>query len=263
MAGYFGSEVQMRLQRLSDEAHAWSRSTPGACVHGRMLATDDIDRLGFPAIIGALERDGMFGFRLIPKPRAEAAAELLAARGYRLDFWDVFTVAAADIDRHVGPILNAGLPVGIEPIRLTGGPEDMPARALQAFLLANGVVPFSGSMLVGEIGPSATIVLGDGAGAIAAVAYTYLPHNDHSRYSRAAWGGLVAVSADHRGKGLGTTVNAMMAEAAVKLGAERLYELVSSTNEPSRRMVEACGLRHDPAIACGVAVRAGEGRFTR
>jgi hypothetical protein len=47
------------------------------------------------------------------------------------------------------------------------------------------------------------------------------------------------------------------------LGATHVYELVSATNVPSRRMVESCGLRHEPAFLSGMAVPADGGRFTR
>ena len=57
-------------------------------------------------------------------------------------------------------------------------------------------------------------------------------------------------------------VNAAMLRAAVdSLGVAEVYELVSATNEPSRRMVERCGLRLDPTVICGAATL-GEGRYT-
>ena len=78
------------------------------------------------------------------------------------------------------------------------------------------------------------------------------------------WGGLVAVDDAQRGKGLGRLINAMMVVAAFRdLGASHVYELVSATNEVSRRMVEACGLRHAPELVCGLATREQAARFTR
>ncbi|MBL6430524.1 MAG: hypothetical protein HPM95_02065 [Alphaproteobacteria bacterium] len=56
----------------------------------------------------------------------------------------------------------------------------------------------------------------------------------------------------------------MMVVAAFRdLGASHVYELVSAANEVSRRMVEACGLRHAPDLVCGLATREQAARFTR
>ena len=77
-----------------------------------------------------------------------------------------------------------------------------------------------------------------------AVAHAYLPHNRFSPYEGYAWGGLVTVVERHRGKGqgLGKYLNALMVAAAFdRLGATHVYEPVSATNQPSRRMVESCG----------------------
>jgi hypothetical protein len=47
------------------------------------------------------------------------------------------------------------------------------------------------------------------------------------------------------------------------LQATHIYELVSATNAPSRRMVEACGLRLEPDLVCGIAMPNEGSRFTR
>ena len=83
-------------------------------------------------------------------------------------------------------------------------------------------------------------------------------------YHRYAWGGLVAVAESQRGKGLGSYVNARMVIAAFRdLDATHVYELVSATNIPSRRMVVSCGLRREPALVCGIATPNDGARFTR
>ena len=129
---------------------------------------------------------------------------------------------------------------------------------------AAGVVPFSGSLLVGALGPATTVVVGDRNGTIVAAAHGYLPHNAHSAYHRHAWGGLVAVAELQRGKGLGNYINARMVVSVFRdLDAAYVYELVSASNMPSRRMVESCGLRPEPALVCGAATPNETARFTR
>src|SRR5690349_5789508 len=90
MGGYFGTEQQQRLQRLSDEAVPWMRQTPGACNAGRFMGTDDPDKLGWDRIFATLGYDGVFGFRMIKAESVPPIREQLADRGYRLDTWDVF-----------------------------------------------------------------------------------------------------------------------------------------------------------------------------
>jgi GNAT superfamily N-acetyltransferase len=263
MPGYFGSEILQLLQRRADEGATWAYQTPGACNGGRMMSTDDPDRLGWDRVFDLVARDGAFGFRLIPTKKVDETRARLAQQGLRLDLWDVFTATAADATRAVEPILAKSLPAGLRRLELKAGPSAPSVQALQAFLLASEIVPFCGSMLVGETGPSTTVVLEDKDSGIVASAYAYLPHNRFSLHHRFAWGGLVAVSPAHRGKGLGILVNAMMVREAIeRLQAENIYELVSATNMPSRRMVEACGLRLNPDFKSGSASR-GATPYTR
>src|SRR5690606_25320366 len=110
------------------------------------------------------------------------------------------------------------------------------------------------------IGRSVTVIIGDEAG-IVATAHGYMPHNTFSPYKGYAWGGLTET---HRGRGLGRFVNALMIERVFReLEASHVYELVSATNVPSRRMVEACGLSLEPTLTCGIATPHESARFTK
>jgi len=123
-------------------------------------------------------------------------------------------------------------------------------------MAAAGLVPFS-------IGHSVTIIVGNETDVVA-TAHGYLPHNDLSPYRGYAWGGLVAVSEACRGNGLGKLVNAFMIDRVFReLGASHIYELVSAKNVPSRRMVEACGLKLEPGLTCGIATPHHTTRFTK
>jgi hypothetical protein len=59
-------------------------------------------------------------------------------------------------------------------------------------------------------------------------------------------------------------VNALMINRMFRdLDATHIYELVSATNTPSRKMVAACGLHLERTLICGVAARADSDQFTR
>ena len=160
-------------------------------------------------------------------------------------------------------ILARSLPHDLTPVGMHV-PADAPiVRRVQRILAANGISPFSASMLVGELVPATTIALANSDGAIVATAHAYHPHNNFSRFHDAAWGGLVAVAKSQRGKKLGNYVNAMMVRAAFdRLDAGLIYELASATNLPSRRMIKSCGLKLDPGLKCGNATAFNE-KFTR
>jgi RimJ/RimL family protein N-acetyltransferase len=263
MSGYFGTERQQRLQAQAEAGAAFIRATPGACQIGRMMGCDDPDRLGWDRIDAILARDGACGFRLIPAARADRLRVELAARDFRLDSWDVFLADRATALAATAAILDGGLPDGLVERPLPADPTSEATRRIQALMHAAGVVPFSGSLLTGALGPATTVALGTTDGGVVAAAHGYLPHNAASPYRHHAWGGLAAVADAWRGKGLGTYVNArMIASLFHDLDATHVYELVSASNTASRRMVEHCGLTIEPALVCGLAVPRDESRFT-
>jgi hypothetical protein len=264
MSGYFGTEMQQRLQAQAEASADFINATAGACQTGRTMGCDDPDRLGWERIVEYLDRDGICGFRLIPFDEVNRLRSRLTERGYRFDTWDVFLADRATALAASKAILSRGLPGDLVELERPTGPESNYTRRIQLLMDTVGVVPFSGSMLAGAIWPATTVAVGDRDGNVLAAAHGYLPHNVYSRYHRHAWGGLVAVAESQRGKGLGNYVNArMIVSTFLDLDASHVYELVSATNSPSRRMVGACGLWHEPTLVCGIAVPNDGALFTR
>jgi len=263
MTGYFGTSKQIALQQRAEDMYRWTTSTPGACNNARMLGSDEPDRLGIETIRKLLLEDGIFGFRLIRKTDLDRLQREMSAANARLDTWDVFVGDAERITRATGEILSSALPDGyreMQPLDGTTGPR---TRRFQELVASSGIAPFSAGFLNGQFGEVVNVGLEDGDGSLAACAHAYLPHNAHSLHHRWAWGGLVAVAEDHRGKGLGTIVNALMARHALTdLSATHLYELVSASNTASRKMVEKSGLAMSDNLISGLASQS-EARFTR
>lgn len=264
MAGYFGTDEQKALQARAEASVPEMSTVPGLCQNGRMVGCDDLDALGWPAIFDILDRDGFIGFRLIPAAREREVRDGLAQRGFRLDTWNLFIGAIETILRACTEIVKRPLPPGLALLPMPDEAEGPYTERVQALIASTGIMPFSGSLLAGLMGPARTVVIGAREDALAATAHAYLPHNRWSRYRDYAWGGLVAVAEPYRGLGLGRTVNALLAVTALRaFGASHLYEMISADNAASVRMAEACGLRHDPSFLCGSATRADRGRFTR
>lgn len=264
MAGFFGTEQQVILQAAAEAALEWTRRTPGACDPGRFLGTDDPARLGWDTIFETLRRDGAFGFRMIPILDTDEVSRRLTEQAARIDFWDVFMAQRDVAEPAAASIVAAGLPDGFQYLPDLQDAEHDDTKAAQALMAESGIVPFSGSKLVGNNGPAITVRIGDDAGHLTAVAHAYFPHNAPSPFNRSAWGGLVAVSPMHRGRGLGKHVNAkMVSECFSRLDAESIHELAAATNLPSRKMIEAIGLRLDATLKCGIAMASDGARFTK
>ena len=264
MTGYFGTPIQQRLQAQAEASAEFINVTAGACQTGRTMGCDDPERLGWARIAEFLDRDGFCGFRLIPSSNADRLQSHLEAQGFRFDRWDVFLA-----DRHSAlaaseAILSHGLPDEFRELERPADPQGRDMARIQTLMNDAGVVPFSGSMLTGGVGPASTVTIGEKDGTVVAAAHGYLPHNSFSPYHQYAWGGLVAVAEAQRGKGLGSYVNARMIVSVFRdLNATHVYELISPTNLPSRRMVEACGLRHESELVCGIATPHQSPRLTR
>ena len=162
MSGYFGTEVQQRLQAQAEASVDFINATPGACQIGRIMGCDDPDRFGWGLIDEILDRDGVCGFRMIPASKAHEIRSRLSEQGFRFDSWDVFVADRASALEASEIIVGQGLPDGlVDP----GGPADPDSEytaRIQALMGSSGVVPFSGSLLTGALGPATTVVVGDG-----------------------------------------------------------------------------------------------------
>lgn len=251
--------LQARLAAMSD----WIAATPGICNGGRALACDDLDALGWRRVGEILERDGVLTFRFLPVERAAELAGWATARRYRLDFWDVLSGDRATVVPAAQSVLARPLPDGLEERAVPSDPDGDIIADIQALMAASDVSPYAGPLLVGIWVPGRTAILVDQSGRVVATALCQRSHGPGSRYHRHAFGGAVAVSREHRGRGLGRHVNALMAVHAFRhLDATHLYQFVSSDNLQSRRMVEAIGLRRDPTTIAAAITVSGT-RFTR
>ncbi|OCP19682.1 MULTISPECIES: GNAT family N-acetyltransferase [unclassified Ensifer] len=259
---YYGTEKQQRLQRQCDEAQSMIAATPGLVQAGRFFSVDDIDRIDWAFVEDRLASDGVFGFRMMPTTRIDEIREKLGS-SYRMDLWSVFS---ADRDTAIAActsILETDLPDGLTRVDLTDHSEEEAIRLIQTCMAENGIAPFSGAMLIGQVVPAATLAFADADGHINATAHANMAFNSHSRHRGTAWVGLITVAALARGRGLGRSINAMAIMAAVeRLGANAVVEFVHADNTVSRRMIESCGLRVDPTLVCGLAVPTVDARFT-
>ncbi|MCB1493250.1 MAG: GNAT family N-acetyltransferase [Rhodobiaceae bacterium] len=263
MTIYAGTLEQQALQARVDIAMDWIMRTPGACNGGRVLATDDPERLGWDTIAAILERDRAFAFRLLPVIEMNIIADRLEGMGYRLDTWTVFSTGATTIRSKAWPIALDGPPEGYSELVIDEVTSPRVVAEFLEFIASRGLVPFSSAMMTGMLGPVEAVAAVDGDGRIVGSGFGYFPHNRFSDHAYAAWLGLLAVDEACRGKGVGQWINARVAMGLVeRLGAQMVYELIADHNALSRRVVETCGFTRDPSLLSGIATR-GRTRYTR
>jgi hypothetical protein len=262
--GLYGSESQRWLQARSLAAAGLVRETPGAVFAARMAGTDDPDRLGWDRIGATLRDEEAMTFRMIPVVECAEIERRLAEIGCAITWWDVFE-GSDDSIRTACDAINQDRGGDLALAGPSAAADGAFLEEVQAFMAACGVAPFPAQVLSGSLGPSALAVLVDPEdGAIAATAFSYFPYNRHSAHRASAWAGLVAVREDLRKRGLGVRANALaLREAVNDLGAERVQEYARTSNVPSCRMIERCGLRLRPDVRSGIAQPIGARSFTR
>ena len=137
MSGYFGTEMQQRLQAQAEASVDFINATPGACQSGRLMGCDDPDQLGWERIEEFLDRDGIYGFRMIPAAEAEKLRSRLTRWNFRFDTWDVFLADRASALAASNAILLRGLPDGLADLDTPTEPEDEYTARIQALMGAS------------------------------------------------------------------------------------------------------------------------------
>ncbi len=240
---YFGTDKVKALQQARDEQVAALTDLPGAVVHARTFSSDDPAKLGWGHLKRIMSEEGIVTLRGADDATVELGKEKLNDFDPKLHIWDLF-MADAEIIRDVcGRIVHGGLPDGIK--RISDRAMTLQkAREVQAFLTEQGVSPFSTDALLGKLFPARLIALENSNDRIVAAGFAAMTHNRHSPFYKSAWVGLIAVDPELRGLGLGKLVDAICNLAAVtELEALSTIEFVAQDNEPSRAMLESCGLR--------------------
>lgn len=239
MGGYYGTEEQQRQQRKSDRLTEWIMETPGACLTGRLMGTDDPDRLGWDVIDQNLAEDGMFSFRWMDADGRKKVADYALRKGGNVFGWDGFLGNTETLKPVIDPILAAPLPAGMvaEPVTPDTAPE------MQVRLAHQGMAPISAAVLCGQICRAQSLFIRDPVGEIAALGFIGMLQNRFSPIGNCAWVGVIAVDKAHRGKRLGKRVTAELIQAAMRdYGADSVMGFAAGDNLASKAMLQSCGM---------------------
>lgn len=259
---YYGTAEIKALQMAQDRQVDALRDTPGAVIHARVFSADDPERLGWAMLRQRMSEDGRVTLRGVPEAVIEKALGELADFTPTVHHWDIFMADAEAIESACKPLIQDPLPDGLHQVESKD--IDRPLiHEVQKFLTEQGVSPFSKDALAGRLFPAQLVVLRDEDKNIVATGFAAMTHNRFSPFEGVAWVGLIAVAPAWRGRDLGKRVDAISNLIAVgDLGAKATMEFVAQDNVPSRRMLEACGLRQRAGRSVAMLSTAA-GRLTR
>ena len=131
--------------------------------------------------------------------------------------------------------------------------------AIPALNAATGVAPLRGAYPRGAAVPSFTSCLWTANGALAGVSNVTDRYHKGSRQGGHAFNGSTSVDSTRRGIGLGKVVTAHVLVECHRLSAwSHALAQVAPDNEPSRRMLEACGLAREPSRVTLDVIQSGQ-----
>lgn len=239
MSSYFGTEAQQRLQKKSDRLTPWIMRTPGACLTGRVLGTDDPDRLGWDVIQKHLVEDGVFSFRWVDQTGLERISQKVMDLGASLHGWQGYCNNADNLCSQI----NIGRERPLAPGLSMEIATDKSIPDLQAFLADQGIAPLSGAVLAGQNCQACSAVIRNRTDAIVAAGFVGMLQNEHSPLHDCAWAGLIACDENERGKGLGRQITSELIRIALdQFGARRVMGFAAADNIASAAMLTGCGL---------------------
>jgi len=245
-AGTYGTPEQVRHQLKSIDMRAEIDATPGLSHSGRLVGTDDPEAIGWDYLERHLKEDGFVGFRCMSPVQAEAVRVWGATRG-SIHEWTVMLGEAETLRSSAKSTMQRELPEGYRDVSAREMANDARLTEMQALISAAGIAPVARASLRGDVFPSVCLGVSGPDGSLVAVSSAAIHANRFSPWHDTAWIGLVAVSPECRGLGLGARASAAAALAAVeKLGAARAIAFVADDNASSRAMLLRIGMQPSP-----------------
>ncbi|GAB5445934.1 GNAT family N-acetyltransferase [Gymnodinialimonas sp.] len=259
MSAFVGTEQAIALQQDLAARAAEIAANPVLSNGGRLLNILDPDAYGWDAVREEAQRAGYVGLSMVDKDTTLARAAQIFGGTVDLPCWEVFTgTPAAVLPVCKGLVSAFALPEGWRASAHTH-PDEALIEAAQQLNVATGVAPQPAYYLAGAVVPSTLACLHDDAGALVACASASMRYHPDGPLGGWLFAGNVSVHPDHRRKGLGVYVNAvLLAEAHRAHGWCGVLEQAKADNAASVGMIRACGLVQDPSRVTVLVNTTGE-----
>lgn len=249
--GFFGTGDQRAVLRRGRGMAALLGQDRRYSYYGRTLGLTepedgDVDQLAALTVV-----QGNAAYGAVPLNQVEAIKTALQSRGLvpmKYDKWQGERSAIAAARQVVATLC---LPKDVTMLRLDASTPDRELVSLAEMALGCGVLPLCGEVLRGLYRPAVCLVAMDRASkVVSCAASSAYAHEDHVRYGKQAWWGMLATDPARRGHRLSLILGAhALLEMETRFGFSDFMTGVEPGNTPSESVCVRMGLsRGDFAI---------------
>lgn len=244
MGEYVGSEHLVALQKSLRQRSEEFATSPLLSNGGRIMNILDPEAYGWENVRRIAERDRFVGLTMVDQERTLSQLANLFDDDAEFPYWQVFTGAPESVMPNCQKVLSATpLPPDWKLESYTHPSEEV-IEVSQQLNLAAGVAPSPAYYLRGNEMPSMLTCLYDEMGQMVACASGSMRYHPKSKLAGWMFAGGVSVSPDHRGKRLGSYLNAaLLVDSQNAFAWVGVLEQVKADNPASLGMIKRCGLR--------------------
>lgn len=247
MSEFMGDDHSVALQRSILARAREIAANPLLANGGRILNILDPELYGWNNVRKDAERDGFVGLTMVDRDGTFSKLGEVFGEGETIPCWECFTGTPEDVLPVCAKIISAiALP---DDWTVSGQthPDDRSIHDVQELNNLTGVAPTPAYFLRGALVPSMLTCIRDKNGDLAASASGTMRYHPDGPLGGWFFAGAVSVSPDHRCRGLGSLVNALLLEQSHKAHSWiTVLEQARADNAPSVGMITKCGLRQKP-----------------
>ncbi len=252
---FFGSDDQRALMRRGRGLAALLGQDRRYSYYGRAVGLlepedGDIDHLAALAIV-----QGYATYFAVPPSQVEAIRTSMLARGLVPMAYDKWQGSRTAIAAARQVVATCSLPEDVTMQRLDASSTDGQLASLAEMALGCGVLPPCGEVLRGLLQPAVCLVAVDRAAKVVSCAASSAnAHEDHPRYGRQAWWGMLATDPARRGQRLSLVLGAhALLEMEARFGFGDFMTGVEPGNAPSEAICTRMGLSRGEFVILGCA----------
>lgn len=263
MAEFIGTENSIALQMRLRDRQPEIAGSPNLVNGGRILHFLDPQDTGWTRVKELAQEDGLAGFPIVEQETVlEQITQHLGVH-WKTPVWHALLGSVDQVLSACEVVINAvELPDGWHTI-MHDCPDDDEITEIQALNSEAGVSPYPAYYTRSEAVPVLTACIRNCDGTLVATASVADRYHAQSRLADHVFVGMVSVSGNCRGKGLGKLVNALvLVESQERFGWKVATEQVAPDNPVSRAMIIACGLDHSAGLTSIAAINSDE-KFSR
>lgn len=263
MPEFIGTGNSIAIQKRLQNRQSRIACSPDLANGGRVLHFLDPETTGWNRVAELALEDGLAGFPVVPFDQTVAQIERHLGAHWKTPVWHALLGSDDQVLTSCDQVVRSvGVPDSWQ-VEMNDCPTDNQIAEVQALNHQTGVSPYPAYYMRSEAVPVLTAGLRDAVGALVATASVAYRYHSDSRLAGHVFAGMVSVSEDHRGLGMGKLINALvLIESQRRFAWKVATEQVAPDNVTSRAMIVACGMDHSAKLTSIAATNSGE-RFSR